>query len=91
MMSRMKRVLRGFHHKVALRLTGQHTEGTGRKMGLPPNGGCDGRGGLIGGGDLRLLPPEHSRKVYCDQANCEPVSDGKTEAGDKGGKEMVGS
>ena len=41
-------------------------EGMGRRMVLPPAGGCDGRGGFAGHGDLRLPPPEHSRAVYCD-------------------------
>ena len=32
--------------------------------------------------------PEHSRTVYYYQANYGPVSGGKTEAGDEGGKEI---
>ena len=63
---------------------------TGRMMGLPPSGGCDGRGGLAGDGELHLPTPEHSCKVYCDQDNYGPVSSGKTEAGAKDGSEMVG-
>ena len=33
-------------------------EGTVRRLGLPPSGGCDGVGGVTGGGYLRLLPPD---------------------------------
>ena len=35
-------------------------EGKVRRLGLPPTGVCDGGDGLVGGGDLRLPPPEHS-------------------------------
>ena len=41
-------------------------EGTGWRMGLPPSGECNGRGGLKVGGHLRLPPLENSRTVYCD-------------------------
>ena len=66
-------------------------EGTGRRMGLPPSGVFDGRGGLEGVGYLSLLPPEHSFAVYCNQANYGPVSGVEAEAGSKCGKEMVGT
>ena len=36
----------------------------GWRMGLPPSGGCDFGGGIAGGGDLHLPPPEHSHTVY---------------------------
>ena len=65
-------------------------EGTGRRLSLPPAGGCDGGVGLAGGGDLRLLPPEHNHTVYCDQANYGPVSGRESKAGAKGGNGMVG-
>ena len=39
-------------------------EGAGRRLGLTPYGGCDGRGGFAGGGYLCLLPQEHSRAIY---------------------------
>ena len=38
-------------------------------MGVSPAGGSSGRGSITGGGDLHLLPPEHSRTVHCDQAH----------------------
>ena len=41
-------------------------EGTGQSLGFPPSRGCDGGGGVIGGGDLRLSPPEHRGEIYCD-------------------------
>ena len=41
-------------------------EGAGQRLGLPPAGGCDGRGGFAGSGDLHIPPPEHSCAVYCD-------------------------
>ena len=63
---------------------------TGRKLGLLPAEGCNGRGGVAGGGDLRLPSPEHSRTVYCDQAHYGPVSGGGAEAGAKGGQAVVG-
>ena len=66
------------------------TDRTVRRVGLPPAGGCNGIGGLAGGGYLCFPPPKHSRKVYCNQANYGPVSSGKTEARAKGGKEVVG-
>ena len=65
-------------------------ERTGRRLGLPPVGGGYGGGGRAGSGDLCLPSPEHSCTLYCDQANCGTVSGGKTEAGTKGGNEMVG-
>ena len=42
---------------------------------------CDGGGGSVGGGDLCIPPPEHSRKVYCDKAHYLPVSGGGEETG----------
>ena len=58
-------------------------------MGLPSVGVCNGGSWFAGGGDLRLLPPEHSRTVYCDQANYGPVSGRKVESGAKGVNEML--
>ena len=37
----------------------------GWRVVLPPSGGCDGGGGLVVAGDLRILPPEHGHTVYC--------------------------
>ena len=45
---------------------GATAEGTGQRLGLPPYLGCNGRGGVTGGGDLRLLPPEHRIAIYCE-------------------------
>ena len=63
----------------------------GRWMGVSPTGGIDDRGGIKVGGDLRILPPEHSRTVLCDQYHCVPVSGGGVEAGFKSGKAVVGA
>ena len=41
-------------------------KGAGRRLDLPPSGGCDGVGRFSGGRDLRLLPPENSGVIYCD-------------------------
>ena len=41
-------------------------EEAGRNLDLPPAGGCNGVGGVAGGGDLRLLLLEHSGAIYCD-------------------------
>ena len=66
------------------------SERTGRSMGLPPAGGSDDRGGTTVGGDVRLLPLEHSHTVYCDQAHYGPVSVGGAGAGFKGDQVVVG-
>ena len=48
----------------------------GQSVGIPPDIGRDGGGGTAGGGELRLLSPEHGRTVYGDQSHYGPVSDG---------------
>ena len=63
----------------------------GRRMGIPPSGGRDCGGGTAGGGDLCLPPPEHSRKVYCDQAHYGTVSGRGAETKATGLQEVVGS
>ena len=61
----MQKVLGGFYHRVACRLTGEATaEGTGRRMVLPLSGVCNGGGRVIEGEDLCLLPPEHIGEIY---------------------------
>ena len=60
-------------------------EGKGQRLGLPPTGGYYGGDGISGSGDLRLLPPEHSPTVYCNQANYGPVSGISSETGAKVG------
>ena len=60
-------------------------------MGISPDGGRDGRGGTTGGGDLHILPPEHSCTVYCDQDHYGPVSGGGAEARVKGDQAVVGA
>ena len=42
-------------------------ERTGRWTGIPPAGGHNVRGGIVGGGYLRLYPPDHSHIVHCDR------------------------
>ena len=60
-------------------------------MDIPPSVGHDGRGGTVGGGDLRLPPPEHSHTVYCDQDHYGPVSGGGAENGVVGLQAVVGA
>ena len=60
-------------------------------MGLSLVEGRNVGGGISGGGDLRLPPPEHSFTVYCDQAHCVPVSGIGSEAGVKGDQAVVES
>ena len=66
-------------------------EGTGRRLGLTPSGGCNGGGGVIGGEYLRLQPPEHRGGLYCDQAHYGPVSGGKQDTRAKSGNAFVGT
>ena len=63
----------------------------GRGMGLSPAGGSDGRGGVAGGGYLRLPPPEHIHTVYCDQAHCVIVSGVGADSGVEVGQAVVGA
>ena len=58
-------------------------------MVLSPAVGSDGGGGTEEGGDLRLLPPKHSRTVYCNQTHYGPVSSGGAESRIKGGQVVV--
>ena len=60
-------------------------------MGIPHDGSRNGGGWNSGGVDLRLLPPEHSFTVYCNQDHYGPVSGGRAEAGVKGDQVVVGS
>ena len=57
---------------------------------LSPAVGRDGEGGIVGGGELRLPFPEHSRTVYCNQAHYEHISVSVVDAGVKGGQAVVG-
>ena len=50
------------------------SERTGWWMVLSTDIGSDGGGRITGGLDLRLLLPEHSRTVHCDQVHYGPVS-----------------
>ena len=63
----------------------------GQSVGIPPAGVLGGRGGTSGGGELRLLPPEHSCTVYFSQAHYVPVSGGLEEARVKGFQAVVGT
>ena len=89
---RIGRVLGGYHHRVACRLTGKKTsERTGRLMGVYPSGGRGGRGRITGGGDLCLPLTEHSRTVHCDQDHYGPMYGSGAEARVKGGQAVVGA
>ena len=52
-------------------------------MGLPPYGGCDDRGGVSGGGELRLPLSEHCGAIYCEYTHYGTVSGGESEARSK--------
>ena len=60
-------------------------------MGLPPSGGCGGRGGVTGGGYLCLSLSEHFGAIYFDCTHYGPVSIGKEEARTKSGNAVVGT
>ena len=66
-------------------------ERTGWSIDLSPPRGGDVGGGTAGGGDLSLLPTEHSRTVYFNLAHHVPVSGDRVEARVKGGQSVVGS
>ena len=59
-------------------------------MVLYPTAVCDVRGGIEGGEDLRLPPPEKDT-VYCDQDHYGPVSGSREEARVKGGQSVAGA
>ena len=63
----------------------------GRSVGIPPSRERNGGGGNAVFGDLRILPPEHGRTVYCGQAHYVPVSGSGAESGAKGVLEVVGT
>ena len=73
------------------------TDGNGWYMGVPfadgGDGGGDGGGDdrPEGGGDLRHLLPEHSKKVNFDQAHYGPVSGDGAMNRDKGVSVVVGA
>ena len=60
-------------------------------MDVSPAGGIDFGGGIIGGGYLCLLLPEHICTVYCDQAHSGPMSGSSAYAGVRSVQEVVGS
>ena len=58
-------------------------------MVVSPACGSDEKGGITGGEDLRLLQPEHSCTVHCDQFHYGPVSGSVEASGVTGGEVMV--
>ena len=89
---RIGKTLGGFHHRVVRILTGRHPKR--RLYGTwyyPPTGEGNDGGVHIVGGDIRNLPLEHSRTIYCDKAHCGPVPGGGAEPGGKGVEAVVGS
>ena len=88
---RIRRVLGGLHHRVARRLTGRQPRIEWDSGWVYPFAGIrDGEGGINRGGDLRILPPEHSCTVYCKRSHYGPMSRGGAEDGVKGGQSVVG-
>ena len=76
---------------------GPYTDGTASKeealwdMVLPPTGEGNGGGVHIVGGDIRNLPLEHSRTIYCDKSHYGPVSGDGADPWGKGVEAVVGS
>ena len=58
-------------------------------MVVSPACGSDEKCGITGGEDLRLLQPEHSCTVHCDQFHYGPVSGSVEASGVTGGEMMV--
>ena len=59
-------------------------------MVISPDGGRNGGGRAARGGYLRPPPPEHSYKVYCEQAHYVPVFGGGMDSGVKCYQAVVG-
>ena len=66
-------------------------ERMGRWMGVSHAVGQYGGGGITGGGDLRIPPPEHRHTVHCNQAHYGPVPGGRAEAEIRGNQSVVGA
>ena len=60
-------------------------------MEIPPAGGHNGGDETVGGGDLHLPPPEHSRTVQCKQAHYGPVSGSGAATGAMGIQVVAGT
>ena len=50
-------------------------------MDIPLAGESDGRSGTVGGGDLRLPPPDHGCTVHCDRAHSGTIPGGRADTG----------
>ena len=61
----------------------------GWRVDITPTRACDVGGETAGGGDLRLLTPEHSHTVHCDQDHYGPMSGRGAETGDTGIQAVV--
>ena len=66
-------------------------EGKGWKVGISPTDGSDVEGGVTGGGDLHLPPPEHSLTVQCNKTHYGPVSGGGETSGVTSVQAVVGA
>ena len=87
---RMKRVLGGFHHRVACKLMGRQPRiGQDGVWVYPPLEDMMVDAVFHKGGDLRLLTPEHSRTVYFVQSHYVPVSGWLVESAIKGSQSVV--
>ena len=86
------RVLGGFHHRMAHRMMGQQYW-RGRDSGwvYPPMVEAMGGGGIRGGGDPLLPPPEHICTVHCYQAHYGPGPGGRASSGVKCVQAVVGT
>ena len=63
----------------------------GRRVDILPAGGCDGRCGTSKGVELRVMPLENSRTVYCDQTYYRPVYGGGSETRATDNQAVVGA
>ena len=61
----------------------------GRRLSLPPAGGCNGGSGVVAGGYLRLPSLEQPGAIYFNKDHCGPVSVGKLEARAKSDNAVV--
>ena len=69
--------------------TAKETEGGG--MGISTTGVRNGGGGLQGDQGIHTKEAEHTRAIYCDATNSEPLQKVGTDAGSLGFLEVVGT
>ena len=74
--------IKGLHHSVDRRMTGDSTEKNEvGATGIPSPGGCYVDRGPRGSVDVCPPPPEHDFSIYRELSNIEAVSGGRLESG----------